>query len=79
MQAGGAVVRVVGKDVSQARAVSTGDGRGQPGLAPRFVLPPGMYQVEVRDGTGKTQAKAVTLAAEPMRLRFDEKGAPAKK
>jgi len=72
-------VRVVGKDVQVARAISTGDGRGQPGLAPRFVLPPGAYQVEVRDGAGKTQTKDVTVAAEPLKVRFDEKPAPPKK
>ena len=72
-------VRVVGKDVRLARLISTGDGRGQPGLAPRFVLPPGAYQVEVRDGAGKTQTKDVTVAAEPLKVRFDEKPAPPKK
>ena len=72
-------VRVVGKDVQQLRPISTGDGRGQPGLAPRFVLPPGAYQVEVRDGAGKTQTRDVTVAAEPLRVRFDEKAAPPKK
>ena len=61
------------------RAIPGGDGRGQPGLAPRFVLPPGTYQVEVRDGTGKTQTKDVTVAAEPVRVRFDEKPAAPKK
>ena len=72
-------VRVVGKDVQLARAISTGDGRGQPGLAPRFVLPPGAYQVEVRDGAGKTQTKDVTVAAEPLKVRFDERAPPPKK
>jgi hypothetical protein len=69
----------VGKDVPQARPLCGGDGRGQPGLAPRFVLPPGTYQIEVRDGAGKTQTKDVTVAADPVRVRFDEKAAPPKK
>jgi len=74
-----ALVRVVGKDVQQVRGVSTGDGRGQPDLAPRFVLPPGAYQIQVRDGSGKTQTKEITLAAQAARVRFDEKPAPPKK
>jgi hypothetical protein len=69
-------VRVIGKDVPRLTRISTGDGRGQPNLAPRFVLPPGTYQVEVRDLAGKTQTKDVTVAAEPVRVRFDEKLAP---
>jgi hypothetical protein len=76
---GAAAVRVVGKDVQLARAIPGADGRGQPGLAPRFVLPPGTYQVEVRNGAGQTQTKEVTLAADPVRLRFDEKPAAPKK
>jgi FG-GAP-like repeat len=76
---GSAAVRVSGKDVQLACAIPGGDGRGQPGLAPRFVLPPGTYQVEVRDGLGKTQAKDVTVAADPVRVRFDEKPAVPKK
>jgi FG-GAP-like repeat len=72
-------VRVVGTHVQRAQTISTGDGRGQPGLAPRFVLPPGTYQVEVRDGAGKTQTKEVVVAAEPVKVRFDEKAAPPKK
>jgi hypothetical protein len=74
-----AMVRVVGKDVQHVRPVCGGDGRGQPGLAPRFVLPPGSYQIEVRDGTGKSQTKDVTVVADPVRVRFDEKVAPPKK
>ncbi|MBO0697368.1 MAG: VCBS repeat-containing protein [Zavarzinella sp.] len=73
-----AAVRVIGKDVRLARAIPGGDGRGQPGLAPRFVLPPGNYQVEVKDGLGKTQTKDVTVATEPVRVRFDEKPAAKK-
>jgi len=75
----GCTVRVTGKDVRHGDAVSGGDGRGQPNLAPRFVLPPGSYQVEVRDATGKTQTRDVTLAADPVKLRFDEKPTPPKK
>jgi FG-GAP-like repeat len=74
-----AVVRVTGKDVHQGRSVSTGEGRGQPHIAPRFVLPPGTYQVVIRDGTGKSQTKDVTLAADPVRLRFDERPVPPPK
>jgi hypothetical protein len=70
---GTATVRVVGKDVQQARCVSCGDGRGQPNLVPRFVLPPGTYQIQIKDGAGKTQTKDVTLAAEAIKVRFDEK------
>lgn len=75
---GAALVRVVGKDTQLVRAVCGGDGRGQPGLAPRFVLPPGAYQVEVRNGSGKPVTKEVTVAAEPARVRFDEKAAAPK-
>jgi hypothetical protein len=59
--------------------VSGGAGRGQPDLAPRFVLPAGTYQVEVKDAAGKTRTKEVTLAADPMKVRFDEVAAPPKK
>ncbi|HEX3148845.1 MAG TPA: VCBS repeat-containing protein [Gemmataceae bacterium] len=69
-------VRLVGKDLQKISAISTGDGRGQPGLAPRFVVPPGAYQIEVRDGAGKTLTKDVTATADPMKVRFDEKAAP---
>jgi hypothetical protein len=72
-------VRVVGPGVQRAQAISTGDGRGQPGLAPRFVLPPGAYTIEVRSGSGKVETKQVTVAAEPLRVRFDEKAPPPKK
>jgi FG-GAP-like repeat len=72
-------VRLIGKDIQKISALSTGDGRGQPGLAPRFVVPPGAYQIEVRDGMGKTQTKDVTATADPMKIRFDEKAAPPKK
>ncbi|HJZ94075.1 MAG TPA: VCBS repeat-containing protein [Gemmataceae bacterium] len=75
----GCTVRVTGKDVRHARAVSAGDGRGQPNLAPRFVLQPGTYQVEVRDSTGRAQTRDVTVAADPVKLRFDEKPTPPKK
>jgi hypothetical protein len=72
-------VRVVGPGVQQVRAISTGDGRGQPWLAPRFVVAPEAYTVEVHDGAGKVQAKQVTVAAEPLKVRFDEKAPPPKK
>jgi VCBS repeat protein len=72
-------VRVSGKDVQLVRAVSTGDGRGQPYLAPRFVLPAGTYQVEVRSGSGKIQTKEVTLTTAPTRVRFDENSVAPKK
>jgi hypothetical protein len=75
---GSAAVRVSGRDLHLVGAIPGGDGRGQPGLAPRFVLPPGTYQVEVRDGTGRMQTRDVTVGAEPVRLRFDEKAAPKK-
>jgi hypothetical protein len=71
-------VRLVGPGVQQARAISTGDGRGQPWLAPRFVVGPGAYTVEVHDGAGKVQTKQVTVAAEPLKVRFDEKAPPPK-
>ena len=76
---GSGAVRVTGNGVQLARAPSGGAGRGQPDLAPRFVLRPGTYQVEVKDSAGKTQKKEVTLAADPMRVRFDEAVAPPKK
>jgi hypothetical protein len=68
-----AIVSVIGKDTRQSRAIGGGDGRGQPNLAPRFVLPPGSYQVVVSNGNGKTQTKDVTIAADAVKLRFDEK------
>ena len=74
-----ASVRVTGKGVQLARAVSGGEGRGQANLTPRFILPAGTYQVEVRDGTGKSQTKEVTLADSPMKVRFDDKVVPPKK
>jgi len=77
--ANAARVRVVGQGVQLARTISTGDGRGQPGLAPRFVLPPGAYTVEVHHSAGKIQTKQVTVAAEPLKVRFDEKVLPPKK
>jgi hypothetical protein len=76
---GTALVRVVGKDVNSTASIGGGGGRGQPNLSPRFVLPPGAYQVEVRDGTGKTQTKEVTVTDQAMKLRFDEKPAAPKK
>ena len=75
---GTAQVRIIGKETKTVKTIGGGDGRGQPNLSPRFVLPPGAYQIEVRDGTGKTQTKEVTLAADPMKVRFDEKPAPPK-
>jgi FG-GAP-like repeat len=72
-------VRVTGKEMQLLRSVSSGDGRGQPNLAPRFVLPAGTYQVEVRSGLGKTQTKEVTLTTESSRLRFDQKAELPKK
>jgi hypothetical protein len=74
---GSGAVRVTGNGVQLARATSGGAGRGQPDLAPRFVLPAGTYQVEIKDSAGKTRTKEVTLTADPLRVRFDE--APIKK
>lgn len=74
----GSTVRVNGKGVQRQATLSGGESSGQPNLAPRFVLPAGTYQVEVRDRQGKTLTKEVTLAAEPMKLRFDEKTLPPK-
>jgi hypothetical protein len=69
-------VRVIGKDGQRLTRISTGDGRGQPNLAPRFVLAAGAYQVEARNAAGKTETKDVTVGAEPVKVRFDEKLAP---
>ena len=76
-----ATVHVTGPRIKKSHTLSTGDGRGQPNLAPRFVLPPGTYQIEIRNGQGKTQTKEVVLAADALRVRFDEKAAvvPEKK
>ena len=68
-----ATVRVVGKGVRQVCCLSGGDGRGQPNLTPRFVLPPGTYQVEIKDGAGKTRTKNVTLATDAVKVRFGRK------
>jgi hypothetical protein len=70
---GTSTVRIVGKDVQRACCVSCGDGRGQPNLAPRFVLPPGAYQIQIKDGSGKTLTKDVTVATEAIKVRLDEK------
>jgi hypothetical protein len=70
---GSTTVKVIGKDMRRSCAIGGGDGRGQPSLAPRFVVPPGTYQVEVRNGSGKPIMKEVTVAAEAVKVRFDEK------
>ena len=67
-----ATVKVIGKDVNHTCSIRGGDGRGQPNLAPRFVLPPGTYQVVVSNGNGKSQTKNVTLTTDAAKVRFDE-------
>lgn len=67
--------KVVVKDMSgnavAAAWVFGGDGRGgQAGLAPRFVLPPGSYKVEIVGSDGKAATKDLTVAATPMNLRL---------
>jgi hypothetical protein len=55
------------------RQISGGDGRGgqQPPQA-RFVLPPGTYQVQVRESSGRTWTRELTVAGSPLRTRIDE-------
>src|SRR5207244_1277921 len=65
---GGKVVvkDAAGKAVASC-CVAGGSARGgQCGLAPRFVLPPGAYKVEVTGSDGKVSAKDVTVANSPM-------------
>lgn len=69
---GTTAVRITGPGTQLTRSLSGGASRGQPDLAPRFVVAPGAYKVEVRDGTGKTVTKDVTVAGDPMKLLFDE-------
>ncbi len=66
------LIRVVGKGVQRTCRLCGGDGRGQPNLSPRFVLPPGTYQIEIKESTGKTRTREVTLAAEAVKVRFDQ-------
>jgi hypothetical protein len=66
--------KVVVRDAAGRRVasccVSGGDCRGgQCGLAPRFVLPPGAYTVEIVGPDGKATVKDVTVAASPMSVR----------
>ncbi|MBA4065539.1 MAG: hypothetical protein C0501_17850 [Isosphaera sp.] len=70
---GGRVVvkDAAGKAVASAR-VAGGDGRGGQGsLAPRFVLAPGAYTVEVTGPDGKAASKAVTVAAAPVSVKVN--------
>jgi hypothetical protein len=71
--AGSGSVRVVGNGGPWTQAIAGGDGRGQPNLAPRFVLPPGTYQVEVRDSIGKSLTRTVILTGDAARMRLDER------
>lgn len=74
----GASVRITGNGVQRTQLISGGEATGQPNVAPRFVVPAGTYQVEIRNN-GKTLTKDVTLTNEPMKLRFDEQPATPKK
>ncbi|MFO0825236.1 MAG: VCBS repeat-containing protein [Gemmataceae bacterium] len=68
---GGKVVvkDAAGKPVATS-AIVGGDGRGgQSGLAPRFVLAPGAYKVELIGADGKAVAKDVTVANTPMNVK----------
>jgi hypothetical protein len=52
--------------------LAAGDARGgQCGLAPRFVLAPGAYKVELIATDGKATAKDVTVAGTPLSVRVD--------
>lgn len=60
-----------GKAVA-ACCVAGGDGRGgQCGLAPRFVLAPGAYKVEVVGADGKAVVKDVVVASSPMSVKVN--------
>jgi hypothetical protein len=66
--------KVVVKDMNgkavATSAVTGADARGgQSGLAPRFVLPPGAYRVELIAADGKTVTKDVTVANSPMNVK----------
>ena len=37
------------------------------------ILPPGTYQIQIRDVSGKMQTKDVTVATDAVKVRFDEK------
>jgi hypothetical protein len=68
--------KVVVKDASgkavASCCVAGADCRGgQCGLAPRFVLAPGAYKVELTGSDGKTVAKDVTVANSPMSVRVN--------
>jgi hypothetical protein len=68
--------KVVVKDASgkavASSCVAGGDGRGgQCGLAPRFVLTPGAYKVEIVTADGKTVKTDVTVASSPMSVKLN--------
>jgi hypothetical protein len=71
-------VKVKGKDFEAIQRPSTGESRQQPDLAPRFVLAPGNYNIIVI-AAGKAIEKAIVVADQPLKVRFDEKPAPPKK
>lgn len=70
---GGKVVvkDATGKPVASS-AMAGGDGRGgQSGQAPRFVLAPGAYKVELVGTDGKAVVKDVTVANAPMNVKVN--------
>ncbi|HJZ54415.1 MAG TPA: VCBS repeat-containing protein, partial [Gemmataceae bacterium] len=71
LNGGKVVVRdAAGKPVASS-CVFGGDGRGgQAGLAPRFVLAPGAYKVEVVSTDGKATVTDLTVAASPMSVKL---------
>lgn len=65
------VKNAAGKPLA-VQAVAGADCRGgQSGLAPRFVLPPGTYKLELLGPTGQAITKDVTVATSPLNVRVN--------
>jgi hypothetical protein len=70
LNGGKVVVKDSGGKTVAACCVTGADCRGgQCGLAPRFVLAPGAYKVEIVGSDGKVTAKDVTVATSPMQVK----------
>ncbi|WP_020470684.1 FG-GAP repeat domain-containing protein [Zavarzinella formosa] len=67
-----ALLKVSGNGVNFSRSLVMADSRGQPGVNQRLVLPPGKYQMELKDGN-KTQARELIVTDAPARVRWNAK------
>lgn len=70
-----ALLKVSGNGVQLSRSLVMADSRGQPGVNQRLVLPPGKYQMELKDGN-KTQSRELIVTESPARVRWNAKPEP---